>query len=108
MSAPDALPPLAARREHAQLCAAENRAAIASAWADVEQATVVLEARAHRAVDWTRTLAAITAVLGGIVAVRRGLTRGRPRAGPTLRTLAATSVLRHALPAAIRLYLRRR
>lgn len=97
--------PVALRREQAQRRVAANRAVIADAWSDVGQATVVLEAKAHRAVDWTRTLTAIAAVIGGMVAVKRVLTRGR--AGPALRAVAATGVLRRALPTALRLYMRR-
>jgi len=52
----NSLAPVAVRREQAQQRIAANRATIAVAWADVGEATVALEAKAHRAVDWTRTL----------------------------------------------------
>ena len=111
----DSLAPVAVRREQAQQRIAANRAAVAVAWADVGEATVALEAKAHRAVDWTRTLSAIAAVIGGLVALRRMVTRApvgpgmvtRARAGPALRAMAAATVLRRALPSALRLYLRR-
>ena len=67
----DSLVPVAVRREHVQQRVAENRAAIAVAWADVGVATIALEAKAHRALAWTRMLSAIAAVTGGLVALRR-------------------------------------
>jgi len=111
----DSLAPVAVRREHAQQRIAASRVAIEVAWADVGEATVALEAKAHRAVDWTRTLSAIAAVIGGLVALRRVVTRPRTgpgvvtgaRAGPALRAMAAATVLRRALSSALRLYLRR-
>jgi hypothetical protein len=97
--------PVALRREQAQQRVAANRAVIADAWVEFGQAAVGLEAKARLAVDWTRTLSTIAAVIGGVVAFRRLATRGR--AGPALRALATTSVLRRVLPSALRLYLRR-
>jgi hypothetical protein len=97
--------PVSTRREQAQRRVAANRAAIAAAWADVEQQTVVIQARAHRAIDWTRTLSAIAAMAGAIVAFRRTIARGN--AGPALRTVAATTLLGRIVPSALRLYLRR-
>jgi hypothetical protein len=97
--------PVATRRQQAQFRAAANRASIAEAWADVERETVVLQARAHRAIDWTRTLSALAAITGAIVAFRRMMIRGR--AGPALRAVAATTLLRRVVPSALRLYLRR-
>jgi len=102
--------PLSTRREQAQVRVAANRAEIAEAWGDVERETTVLQARAHRAVDWTRTVSALAAIVAAIVAFRRGITRGNPR--PALRAMAATAIaattlLRRVLPSAFRLYLRR-
>jgi hypothetical protein len=97
--------PVATRRQQAQFRAAAGRANIAEAWADVERETVVLQARAHRAIDWTRTLSALAAIGGAIVALRRVVMRRRP--GPALGAVAATTLLRRVVPSAFRLYLRR-
>src|SRR5215831_11241620 len=97
--------PVAMLREQVRFRAAANRASIAEAWADVERETIVLQARAHRAIDWTRTLSALAAIAGAIVAFRRVVTRGN--AGPALRAIAATTLLRRVVPSAFRLYPRR-
>jgi hypothetical protein len=97
--------PVSTRRQQAQFRAAANRANIAEAWADVERETIVLQARAHRAIDWTRTLSALAAIAGAVVAFRRMVTRGG--AGPALRAVATTTLLRRVVPSAFRLYLRR-
>ena len=96
---------LATARQQAQFRVAANRASVAEAWADVERETVVLQARAHRAIDWTRTLSALAAIAGAIVAFRRVALRRS--AGPALRAVAATTLLRRVVPSAFRLYLRR-
>ena len=97
--------PGATPRQQAQLRVAANRASLAEAWRDVEQQTIVLQARAHRAIDWTRTLSALAAIAGAIVAFRRVALRRS--AGPALRAVAATTLLRRVVPSAFRLYLRR-
>ena len=97
--------PLRTQREHAQRRVAASRHAIAAAWADVERETAVIQARAHRAIDWTRTLSAIAAMAGAIVAFRRAIARGN--AGPALRTVVATTLLGRIVPSALGLHLRR-
>ena len=97
--------PASLRRREAQRRLAEHRAAVRAAWADFEGASVVAQARAHRVVDWTRTLSAVAGVAGAIVAIRRMARRGATR--PALRTMAAAGILRRLLPTAYQLYLRR-
>jgi len=92
------------QRERAQQRIAASRAAVAAAWADVEVATITLEARAHRVIEWARTLSLLAALLGGTIALRRLVARGGTLAA--LRTLAATTALRRVLPTALQLYLR--
>ena len=100
----DPRPPTLRRRE-AQRRLAEHRAAVRDAWAEFEDASVAAQARAHRVVDWTRTLSAVAGVAGAIVAVRRMTRRGATR--PALRTMAIAGILRRLLPTAYQLYLRR-
>lgn len=97
--------PPALRRREAQRRLAEHRAAVRDAWAEFEDASVAAQARAHRVVDWTRTLSAVAGVAGAIVAVRRMTRRGATR--PALRTMAIAGILRRLLPTAYQLYLRR-
>src|SRR5262249_22229755 len=102
--------PVATRRQQAQIRVAANRASIGEAWGDFERETIVLQARAHRAVDLTRTVSALAAIVAASLAVRRGITRGNPRPalqGMAATTIAATTLLRRVLPSAFRLYLRR-
>ena len=97
--------PASLRRREAQRRLAEHRAAVRAAWSDFEGASVVAQARAHRVVDWARTLSAVAGVAGAIVAIRRMTRRGATR--PALRTMAIAGILRRLLPTAYPLYLRR-
>ncbi len=97
--------PVSTRRREAQRHLAEHRIAVREAWLDFEDAAVQAQARAHRVVDWARTLSALAAVVGAILAIRRMTMRGA--AGPAMRTMAVAGILRRLLPTAFQLYLRR-
>jgi hypothetical protein len=102
--------PASLRRREAQRRLAEHRAVVRDVWTDFENASVVAQARAHRIVDWARTISALVGVVGAIVAVRRMTTRGsamRASTRPALRTMAIVGLLRRLLPTAYQLYVRR-
>jgi hypothetical protein len=70
-----------------------------------ENAAVLAQARAHRVVDWVRTLSGLAAVAAAILAIRRMTRHGG--AGSAMRTVAVAGVLRRLLPTAFQLCLRR-
>ena len=96
------LPAVSIRRQRVQRRLAMHRAVIDDAWASFEQASVEAQAKAHRVIDWTRTLSAIAAVIAAALALRRVATRGK--AGPALRAVALASFLRRVFPNARKLF----
>ena len=90
------LPPVSIRRHRVQRRVALHRPAIAAAWTNFEAASIEAQAKAHRAIEWTRSLSAIVAVVAAVVALRRVARRGN--AGPAMRAVAAAGLLRRFVP----------
>ena len=97
-------PAVSTGRQRVQRRVALHRAVIGDAWASFEEASVETQAKAHRVIDWTRSLAAIAALIAAVVALRRIATRGK--AGPALRGVALASLLRRVVSTARRLFSR--